>query len=123
MKKIFMTIAVLITIMTSAMVFSSFTIVKEKSTLSNEINSNKPIYWQGTASCGRGGKAVRSITIKVYQSEGMCNAYYAIVDDGNQTECVVRENPDYNPSFSSFNDNHYRYLVSYKGSYYTFNMK
>lgn len=118
-----MTIAMLIAIMTSAMVLSSFTIVKEKSNLCNEINSDKPIYWEGTASCGRGGKAVRSIKIKVYQSEGMCNAYYAVVDDANQTECVVRENANYNPSESSFSDDHYRYLVSYKGSYYTFNMK
>lgn len=118
-----MTIAVIIAIMTSAMVLSSFTIVKEKSNLCNEINSDKPIYWEGTAFCGRGGKAMTSIKIKVYQSEGMCNAYYAVVDDANQTECVVRENADYSPSASANNDDHYRYLVSYKGSYYTFNMR
>lgn len=117
-----MTIAVIIAIMTSAMVFSSFTIVKEKSILCNEINSHTPIYWQGNAACGLGGKAVRSISIKVYQSAGMCNSYYAVVDDENQTECVVRENSNYNRSAPWTSNNHYQYYVSYKGSYYYFNM-
>lgn len=117
-----MAIAVLIATMTSAMVFSSFTIVKEKNSFCKEINSNTPIYWQGKAKCGLGGKSPSSISIKVYQSAGMCNSYYAVVDDENKTECVVRENSNYNRNAPWTSDNHYQYYVSYDGSYFYFNM-
>ena len=56
----------------------------------------------------------------------MCNSYYAEVigrDGSVLEEVVVRENSNYNPNASWNSSNYYRYYVSYKNSYYYFNMR
>ena len=116
-----MTIAVLTGLVAAGMMFSSFTIAKQK-TIENsvQIMVNVPVYWEGLAwnpdTQGR-------IKIKVYQVEGQCNSFYAhvIVDYEVKAEVWVRENPNYNPRAYS-TSNAMKYCVSYNNRQYYFDM-
>lgn len=123
MKKVIISATLLIVMVAGAMVLSSFT-MSSKVIEYSQITVTVPTYWEGYAGedIGTPGK---SIYIKVYQSDGMCNSYYAVVvkDD---SQIVVRENPKDNRDKHGIArvDGHggYQYFVSYRNSYYYFNL-
>lgn len=122
MKKVLITMAVLASMVTAAMVFSSFGApkqnVKEKCT-QIEVDDPRP-YWDGRAR--RDVDYNESIYITVYQAEGACNSFYAVYyENGIDKEVWVKENPDYD-RYSSTWWKACKYYVSRIGKNYFFNM-
>lgn len=86
---------------------------KSNNEATTETSINAPIYWQGWAKYDR-----FELYLTVYQSNGMCNSYYAIASefrnsygrfDIEPVELVVKEGSGY-------------YYVTYKGADYSFSM-
>ena len=124
MKKMLITMAVVTGMVAGAMVFSSFMAPKhEKKTECVQTKSNVPVYWEGCAhACGE-----PYLFIKVYQTEGQCNSFYAIVTSAyytsnNGKELWVRENPKYNPDKDRPYCYEKKYYVTCGGDDYYFNM-
>lgn len=126
MKKVLITMVVLASMVAGAMVFSSFATPKTNDeSVCSQIKTAIPSYWEGTArvipSCGL------SIQIKVYQTEGQCNSYYAVVSKDN-SETWVKANPTYDSSLTGTadtarnNKNYYNYYVTYNNHDYYFRM-
>lgn len=126
MKKVFMTMAVLTGLVAGGMMFSSFTTptqdeVKECMQLTQSI----PAYWDGMAhTCGRYSNW---ISITVYQTEGQCNSFYAVLEAiGNNAylekgkQLWVKVNPDYDKSKSG--SCYRKYYVTYQNENYFFDM-
>lgn len=122
MKKLLIVTAVFIGIMAGAVALSSFTELKQECV---QNGMNTPTYWDGIACCGR---CDYNLHIKVYQTEGMCNSFYAVVVGGYQgggsaqvgEELWVKENPFYDENKSSCCFR--KYLVTYGDYNYYFNM-
>lgn len=135
MKKLFIAASLVIGMIAGAMVLSSFSEPKEKlDDLCLQISNDQPVYWQGTArrqspdlKIDHGSKGVR---IKVYQVEGMCNSYKAVVVDGTDKgqEIWVRDNPQYDPNkekckmYNRSFVHEFRYQITLSGGTYYFNM-
>lgn len=89
---------------------------KSNNEATTETSINAPIYWQGWAK-----KGSLQLYLTVYQSNGMCNSYYAIASEFRNSygrfdiepvvELVVKEG-----SRSGY------YYVTYKGTDYSFSM-
>ena len=114
-------------IIAGTMVLSSFTELKQEC-VKNGMNA--PTYWEGRASCCDGYSSISSyyLNIKVYQTEGMCNSFYAVVVDGNcfagvsaGDELWVKENPKYDPTGIGCWTS-YKYMVTYRDYNFYFNM-
>ena len=119
--------AVLTGLVAGGMVFSSFT---KSNTIDNPNQINTPIndptpYWSGYMYGGGNYGHVdisRGYKIKVYQTEGQCNSYYAKNESGEQS--WVRENPN----FESYSrqligaDKYFKYMVTFNYRTYYFNM-
>lgn len=124
MKKVLITMALLISLMASGMVFSSFTAPKQDAKEKSEhVEVNVPVYWEGGACYS--GRGDDYLYIKVYQTEGQCNSFYAVVTGAYFSSNVgkelwVRPNPDYNPD--KYDCCYKKYLVSCGGRDYFFNM-
>lgn len=114
--------AVLASMMAGAMVFSSFTAPKQevKETCSQNV-MGVPIYWEGVARTL--GRDPSLLEIRVYQTEGQCNSYYAVVKSGRHEgkELWVKENPDFDGNTFGGSKSNYKYYVTCIGDYY-FNM-
>lgn len=105
--------------MASAMSFSSLTMPNESVEVAcMKINTSKPIYWQGQAHA-LDGRYYSYRKITVYQTESMCNSFYAIYVDerGNEIELIVRENSAKQGSSKS-----YKYFVTMSDTNWYFNM-
>lgn len=109
-----------IAIVSSGMVFSSFTVLKEKMEISNSQSNEDPPYWRGHALIPDCVGAC-SIYIIVYRTSG--NVFYA-VKSGETTKLSVKVN-------SRFISKNYadedlmkgcKYYVYYDNQYYYFNM-
>ena len=92
---------------------------KSNNEATTETSINAPIYWQGWAKWRE--EPGRQLYLTVYQSNGMCNSYYAIASEFRNSygtfdiepvvELVVKEG-----SRSGY------YYVTYKGTDYSFSM-
>ena len=94
---------------------------KSNNEATTETSINAPIYWQGWAKWRE--EPGRQLYLTVYQSNGMCNSYYAIASEYQSNynnkkidlepvvELVVKEE-----SRSGY------YYVTYKGIDYSFSM-
>jgi len=130
MKKFFIAATLLIGMVAGAMVLSSFNEPKENDDCieKSALNVGVPTYWEGRAYYIPMGMSSNYIDIKVYQSEGQCNSYYAVVQKDN-SEVWVKTNMNYDPSLSGTSDNarsqqnYYQYYVTYRNTDYRFNMR
>ena len=118
MKKYFMAALLLLGLVAGAMVFCSFNTSKDNERFSNvQFDTNAPVYWKGNAH----SVYDTYIYIMVYQSQSMCNSFYAVDEKGN--EYVVKENPYYKTG--KYNSSSVRELCNYyiSGGYdYYFSM-
>lgn len=113
--------AVLASMVAGAMVLSSFSAPKQDA--SELLQVDPPTYWEGRAIDYSSHYSRPSVYIKVYEVEGQCNAYYAVVSGGeyNGNKCWVKENPDYDSS-SRTEPYNKRYYITCGYSDYYFNM-
>lgn len=108
------------------MVFSSFA-APEQDVKSERITTemNVPTYWEGMAHASSGENYV---FIKVYQTEGMCNSFYAVIQSGYSSgvksgdEVYVRNNPNYDPDRSGVSYKNKKYLITYHNCDFFFDM-
>lgn len=97
---------------------------KSNNEATTETSINAPVYWQGWALSGNN---VVELYLTVYQSNGMCNSYYAIaskvnkgkdrygndkINDIEPVELVVKQSRSGGSS----------YYVTYDGQNYSFRM-
>ncbi len=115
--------AVLTSMVAGAMVFSSFAAPKQDVKLERITTEvNVPTYWEGMAHANNNWDYV---FIKVYQTEGMCNSFYAVLQSGygnvkKGDEVYVRNNPKYDPDKNGYIFK--KYLITYNNSDYYFDM-
>lgn len=129
MKKVLLTIAVLVGLIAGAMMLSAFTTpTKEESVL--EVTAS-PV-WEGFAKAnGAGGKYEdmfthsNSVRIRVYPSDNSCGAYYAVKVRDNNSEIddihyTVKSNPDYDYRSTDGNKVYYysHYITVGSSNYY-----
>lgn len=121
MKKLFIAASLLIGMIAGAMVLSSFSEPKKnEKTTCLQLIFKTPTYWEGHARRANNPNAA-TLYIKVYQSEGQCNSYYAVTtDNGYEEQMWVKENPDYVPRSSKIGQ--YKYYVTWHNQDYYFNM-
>lgn len=113
------TMTVLIAMIMGGLVISSFaTTVQEEQKKCVQLEMNAPTYWEGWVQYSDDARI--QIHIKVYQSDGMCNSFYAIKSDNNE-EMWVKENPDYDRNSPTWWKT-CRYYVTYHNKNYYFNM-
>ena len=128
MKKLFIAASLLIGMIAGAMVLSSFTAPKQGlNEKCEQVGTNVPTYWEGCVH--RYDHPMAYVYIKVYQTEGMCNSFYAVligsrssdsVKDGD--EVYVKNNPNYDPDHMPHQLNKSKYLITYHGHDYFFDM-
>lgn len=121
MKKVLITMAVFTSMVAGAMVFSSFTVTKTNETACLQ---TIPTYWEGSACMDGSSDPACRISIKVYQVEGQCNSYYAVVQK-DKSEVWVRENPDYDPNDRGgrwSGTKVYKYYITYGNHNWYFSM-
>ena len=119
MKKWLTAIVFILGMIVGSVILSSFTERKQECV---QKGMNVPTYWDGKA-CTPDG--YHCINIKVYQTEGMCNSFYAVITSGDDAgyELWVKENPNYNPhGHTQYKYTAYKYFVTYKDNNYYFNM-
>ena len=118
--------AVLASMVAGAMVLSSFTAPKQdvkSERITTEVNV--PTYWEGMAHANNDWNYV---FIKVYQTEGMCNSFYAVIQSGYSAnvrqgdEVYVRNNPNYDPDHRGNEYSKRQYLITYHNSDFFFDM-
>lgn len=124
MKKVLITMAVLASMLAGAMVLSSY--VTPKQDVKSERTTTEvkvPTYWEGMAHADNDWDYV---FIKVYQTEGMCNSFYAVIQSGYAAgvrrgdEVYVRNNPKYDSNSRNWRNK--KYLITYRNSDYFFDM-
>lgn len=114
MKKIMISATLLIGLMASVMVFSSFTLSQPIAT-SSVNNIQQAVYWRGKAYT----KIGFWLELKVYQSPNTCNDYYAVVIDASQ----VSDKKDAIGEKLVVKNNGKKYYVSWKDQEFYFEMK
>lgn len=121
MKKLFIAASLIIGMIAGAMVLSSFSEPKQEINKEcTQFSVNDPVYWEGEA---KTADYYNAVYIKVYQTSGQCNSYYAVTKFGE--EFWVKENPDYDPD--NCNDARgytctRKYYVTIRNINYYFNM-
>jgi hypothetical protein len=114
MKRVLISATLLIGMIASAMVFSSFTLSQPIATSS--VNSTQEaVYWRGKAYTRIGFW----LELKVYQSPNTCNDYYAVVIDASQ----VSDKKDAIGEKLVVKNNGKKYYVSWKDQEFYFEMK
>ena len=83
-----------------------------------ETSINAPVYWQGWALLINSG---RKLYLTVYQSDGMCNSYYAIASKFSKNGNIIDIEPVELVVKESKSRGGY-YYVTYDGNDYRFNM-
>ena len=113
--------AVLTGMVAGAMVFSSFAASKQEKELECvQLAQAIPSYWDGVAYDCAGHNPT---PIKVYQTEGQCNSFYAVVQSGNYKgeQCWVKNNPRYDSEHPTWNGREKYYITCGNTNLY-FNM-
>ncbi len=118
MKKWLTAIVFILGMIVGSVILSSFTERKQECV---QNGMNVPTYWEGEA-CTSWNYGHYCINIKVYQTEGMCNSFYAVITSGDDAgyELWVKENPHYDPYRQT--DYLGKYFVTYKDRNYYFDM-
>ena len=82
MKKVLITATLLIGMMASAMVFSSFTTPKlQNEALTSQVNAQEDWKMVGEYKGYKDGDS-RPTFFKIWEKQGMCGAYYWVIDNG-----------------------------------------
>lgn len=120
MKKVLLSMTLLIGMTAVMLVLSSFTAPKQETTEISVMSLvNAPVYWEGYAHLYGDPAWNKRIYIKVYRTEGQCNSFYAVLTGGEMSldddigrEFWVKEGR------SPYGD----YYVTYRNGNYHFGM-
>lgn len=91
---------------------------KSNNEATTETSINAPIYWQGWV---RSSNSVDKLYLTVYQSNGMCNSYYAIASKFNDSGNIIDIEPPVELVVKEWRSGYY--YVTYDGYDYSFTMK